>query len=209
MDQDQSNYLPRVGEALVNAGYITHEQLDKALEVQADTDQRLGPILARLGFVDENTIDRCLMDMVIAPVLAREIDAATDGAYGSLKSPIIEYSQLYRRKLVTDNLLENSAEHNRTVVVQIHGAAAIRSGPSCSLPFAFQIDTSDGMVALDELDVGGLHIWIKKLAKAQSSNTHSSDECLIAGAQSNSADATDTLQELSAAIAELSGGQAS
>jgi len=41
----------RLGEMLIDAGYITPEKLDLALNVQKRTQERLGQIIARLGFI--------------------------------------------------------------------------------------------------------------------------------------------------------------
>ncbi len=48
----------RLGEMLIRAGKITEEQLEKALEVQGNSGNKLGQVLLDLGFIkDENVIN--------------------------------------------------------------------------------------------------------------------------------------------------------
>lgn len=48
----------RLGEMLIRAGKLTEEQLNKALEMQKQTGEKLGQILLSLGFIkDENVIN--------------------------------------------------------------------------------------------------------------------------------------------------------
>ena len=46
----------KIGELLSKEGYITKFQLDEALKFQKKNEGRLGSVLLRLGYVDENTI---------------------------------------------------------------------------------------------------------------------------------------------------------
>ncbi len=50
----------RLGDILVEAGFITEEQLMEALEVQKDTDKRLGIVLKEMGFITEQDIVEAL-----------------------------------------------------------------------------------------------------------------------------------------------------
>jgi len=46
----------KLGDMLVKANIITQEQLDRALEEQKKTKERIGKVLSKLGFVSEETI---------------------------------------------------------------------------------------------------------------------------------------------------------
>ncbi len=50
----------RLGEALVDDGHITEEQLALALQEQATTGEPLGELVVRLGFTDTETVGRAL-----------------------------------------------------------------------------------------------------------------------------------------------------
>ncbi|PTL35100.1 type II secretion system protein GspE [Candidatus Methylomirabilis limnetica] len=50
----------RVGEMLLKANLITPEQLDQALAKQKTTGGRIGVVLAKLGYIDEDEIASCL-----------------------------------------------------------------------------------------------------------------------------------------------------
>ena len=43
----------RLGDLLVSSGVITNEQLEKALEMQKETMERLGDVLIRADFITE------------------------------------------------------------------------------------------------------------------------------------------------------------
>ena len=43
----------RLGDRLVSSGVITNEQLEKALEMQKETKERLGDVLIRADFITE------------------------------------------------------------------------------------------------------------------------------------------------------------
>lgn len=51
---------PRIGELLVATDYITHAQLERALEIQKQTAEKLGMILVREGYVDQASMMRVL-----------------------------------------------------------------------------------------------------------------------------------------------------
>ncbi|MDD4792427.1 MAG: type II secretion system protein GspE, partial [Firmicutes bacterium] len=46
----------RIGDYLLEAGALNHEQLEEALEVQRRTGERLGRVLVKLGHVSEAAI---------------------------------------------------------------------------------------------------------------------------------------------------------
>lgn len=54
--QVENEQREKVGEILVAHGYITHEQLDTALEHQDKSDIRLGKLLEDMGFLDEDKV---------------------------------------------------------------------------------------------------------------------------------------------------------
>lgn len=50
----------RLGDILVEAGFISEEQLQEALDVQTDSDKRLGEVLKELGMITEQDIVEAL-----------------------------------------------------------------------------------------------------------------------------------------------------
>ena len=50
----------RLGEMLIEAGYITPEKLDLALNVQKRTQERIGQIIERLGFITADELAQTL-----------------------------------------------------------------------------------------------------------------------------------------------------
>ncbi|GMW01120.1 MAG: serine/threonine-protein kinase PknF [Candidatus Hydrogenedentota bacterium] len=57
----------RIGDLLVEAGVITDEQLQMALQQQRKGQERLGMTLVRLGFADEELIANALSDQMAVP----------------------------------------------------------------------------------------------------------------------------------------------
>lgn len=62
-----SSERKKLGEILVEAGLITHEQLEGALGRQTETGRLLGPILIEMGLVTEQDIMRALADQLSVP----------------------------------------------------------------------------------------------------------------------------------------------
>lgn len=54
------NKKKRIGDILIDAGFITEEQVTKALEHQKETKLKLGATLVEMGFVTEEQIATCL-----------------------------------------------------------------------------------------------------------------------------------------------------
>lgn len=74
----------RLGDILVEAGFITEEQLNQALEKQSETDNRLGEVLKNMGLINEADVVEALEfqlgipkvdlgDRIIDPEIAKEI----------------------------------------------------------------------------------------------------------------------------------------
>ncbi|MGM0607574.1 MAG: type IV-A pilus assembly ATPase PilB [Candidatus Muiribacteriota bacterium] len=63
------NRKKRLGDLLIELGYITEEQLKQALKTQKETKKRVGETLIDLGFVEEKTILNVLSDQLGVPVI--------------------------------------------------------------------------------------------------------------------------------------------
>lgn len=71
----------RLGEALVSAGLITPEQLEKAIELQRSSGKRIGEVIVSMGLVDEEKLHRVLAQELGLPFLAeREIEIRPEAA---------------------------------------------------------------------------------------------------------------------------------
>jgi len=57
-------YRKRIGELLVEAGYITQEQMDKALREQKLTGEKLGEILIKNGWITREELDQALASQI-------------------------------------------------------------------------------------------------------------------------------------------------
>ena len=54
----------KIGEILIEAGYITEEQLEKALKEQAVTGEKLGEILIKKGWIGKEELDQSLAKQI-------------------------------------------------------------------------------------------------------------------------------------------------
>lgn len=163
MAAEENKPLPRIGEVLVAKGLITSDALEKALQMQSEGQGKLGAILHRLGLVSQEVIDRCFTEDIIAPAVARELNALTDGHYGGLLGSRINYRRLVRTSLVTEDLLNTAAEMAQAVVIK--GEGWVDYCGQASLPFEFTIDPRTGSVSIDQMLRGGLKIWLRRQVK--------------------------------------------
>ncbi len=79
--QMQSTTKMRIGEMLLAQKYITHEQLDKALETQKTTGKRLGRTLVDLGFMPEERLVEILSRQFEVPYVKLDNFAIDPEAY--------------------------------------------------------------------------------------------------------------------------------
>jgi type IV pilus assembly protein PilB len=71
----------RLGEALVGAGLISHEQLERALELQRSSGKRIGEVIVSMGLLDEDRLGRVLAQELGIPFIAeREVEVRADVA---------------------------------------------------------------------------------------------------------------------------------
>lgn len=68
----QATTKMRIGEMLINQGYITEDQLNKALEEQKKTGQKLGRTLVSLGFLPEDKLVEILSAQLEVPFVKLE-----------------------------------------------------------------------------------------------------------------------------------------
>lgn len=57
----------RLGELLVSSNILTQEQLDEALGLQGESRRRLGDVLVQLGYVDETRLTQALSQQLAVP----------------------------------------------------------------------------------------------------------------------------------------------
>jgi type IV pilus assembly protein PilB len=73
-DQSKGGSI-KIGQILLKEGRITQHQLDEALKIQERVNARLGRILVKLGYVENNTIAECLSRQLnITVVNLNELD---------------------------------------------------------------------------------------------------------------------------------------
>ena len=84
--EDLASFPDRVGMLLLEAGALTAAQLEEALAAQQQTDERLGVILKRLGYIDETAMARALEQQLRIPYLAladAQFDPEVTGLIGA------------------------------------------------------------------------------------------------------------------------------
>lgn len=75
MDNTQLDILPshpRIGDILLAHGKVQHEQIDRALRLQADSTERLGELLLQLGFISEKDLAAALAELFRLPLAQPE-----------------------------------------------------------------------------------------------------------------------------------------
>ena len=82
--QMQSTTKMRIGEMLIAQGYITNEQLNKALETQKTTGKRLGRTLVDLGFMPEERLIEILSRQFEVPYVKLDTFHIDSEAYSYL-----------------------------------------------------------------------------------------------------------------------------
>lgn len=81
----------RIGELLVSTGYITRQQLDKALTRQAQTGQKLGEVLMAEGYVRSSDVrhgmhlQKMLLNSVVAAIMALGMNTAASASTVALE----------------------------------------------------------------------------------------------------------------------------
>jgi general secretion pathway protein E len=69
IEETPTTYQPRLGELLVEAGYITEQDVQRALEFQARLGGQLGAVLVRLGAISEDNLLNILSKQLDMPVM--------------------------------------------------------------------------------------------------------------------------------------------
>lgn len=98
----------RIGEVLMERGYITSDQMDKALAYQKEhRDKRVGQILIELGFVTESQVLEALAQRLGLDIVA----------IGSLTPDLTATALIPRELAERQNLLAVGFEGEQLVVV--------------------------------------------------------------------------------------------
>ena len=106
----------RIGELLSKEGYITSTQLDEALKYQDKNDGRLGSILVKLGYIDEETIVNVLNRFFQSfPAESRPQDIM---ARENLSPGLLEYIQIQSLAERAYQLLDIYTGSRRQLIVK-------------------------------------------------------------------------------------------
>ena len=98
----------RLGNLLIRAGYVTQEQLDGILEIQRETQQRMGFLLVRERLVDPQELRQALRLQI-----ARIVYTAfrwPDGRFRFSQEGMVDYDADHMAPVSTDTILMEAAQ---------------------------------------------------------------------------------------------------
>ncbi len=107
--QMQSATKMRIGEMLLAQGYITQDQLNKALETQKTTGKRLGRTLVELGFMPEERLVEILSRQFEVPYVKLENFSIDNDAYTYLPE------EMCKQYKVVPLFISKSEDGRRTI----------------------------------------------------------------------------------------------
>jgi len=120
--------VPRIGEYLIEQGFITHEMLEAALQRQKDLDSQGHRLLLGQTLVQMDLIDREMLDKVITQQIV-ELHAALQETNRTLEQRVKERTAELRHALdrlteisqIKANLISNISHELRTPLAHIKG----------------------------------------------------------------------------------------
>lgn len=125
---------PRLGERLIEAGLITPQQLEEALAYQHESARegsplRLGHVLVKLGFIDRDTLDREVVEIIL------QLQNALRQANARLEHKVAERTRQLRKALehlaelrrLKDNFIANVSHELRTPLTHLMGYLELMS----------------------------------------------------------------------------------
>jgi len=92
-----------LGQVLVRKNLITQEQLDKALEIQAQTVQRMGYILTHSNFITTEALKEALQTQILQIIF--RLFRWTDGRYEFTQADSVEYDKEFITPIQIENVL--------------------------------------------------------------------------------------------------------
>jgi two-component system, sensor histidine kinase and response regulator len=129
--------VPRLGDALVQAGHLTTEQLQRALDLQVERQHNdqpilLGQALLELGLLDRATLDRAVTEQII------ELRSALQSANRTLDRRVRERTEELQQALerlselgeMKANFVANISHELRTPLTHIKGYLELLSSGS-------------------------------------------------------------------------------
>ena len=108
----------RIGELLSKEGYITSTQLKKALDYQKKSSLRLGSILIKLGFIDEETIVNVLSRIYNYPAVIISKSSPDPDALKIISYEVAKEYMAFPIKLEGENLVVTMVEPTDTTAVE-------------------------------------------------------------------------------------------
>ncbi len=108
----------RIGELLSKEGYITSAQLKKALDHQKTNPLRLGSMLIKLGYIDEETIVNVLSRIYNYPAVIISKNPPEPKALKIISYEIAKKYMVFPLKIEGENLVVTMAEPTDTTAVE-------------------------------------------------------------------------------------------
>jgi hypothetical protein len=97
----------RLGAVLIRTGYLTEEQLDRALEIQKETLQRLGFILTHYGIISKDSLREAIQLQILQVVY--RLFRWKDGDYHFSQETTIEYDGEHVTPITAESILMEGA----------------------------------------------------------------------------------------------------
>ena len=98
----------QIGKLLLRAGYVTQEQLDRVLELQKDTRQRMGFLLIRERMVDPEDLHEALRLQIFRT--STRAFRWPDGSFRFSQEGMIDYDADHMAPVSTESILMEAAQ---------------------------------------------------------------------------------------------------
>lgn len=147
-----------IGTALLEAGLITREDLEKAVRLQQRRGGRLGNILVALGACTQDQVDRVWVEIHVTPALEQALDRASGNRFSAHAQRQIHYQRVSRVETVIEDMLDGA--RLSCAGLTITGSAVLEIEGVRSLPLEFSVEPDNGFGVLDDASEAMVRRWV-------------------------------------------------